>query len=359
MTTDIKMSTYKTKDKTDAKEALADKMKNKEKNSTDNLLDIKYVKNNILKEDKKFNENFELLNSIKGGSCGAVYMGKLKKYKKDIAIKIMKKDNSTKNEVSVHAKLKHHKIPSLYGFYPLGKNYSFIAMEYQKFGDIDNFKKNTIKRSCFSETLINYITGNIVEGLFYLHKNHIIHLDIKAQNILVDDCINFKLSDFSISIKYDPKKKFINLPLVGTCYYMSPEVLDKKKISVDDASKIDIYSLGVLLYYLAFDDYPYELKNVNHKDFKGILNNIKEKELIFPEKTGHSDLFRNFLKKCLDKDITKRYNINQVMNDPWFKGYQKILNEKENIYNAGKFMCEMLVDSIKSFNDYINSGNNN
>ena len=178
MTTDIKMNTYKTKAKTDAKEALAIKMKNKEKNSTDSLLDIKYVKNNILKDDKHFNENFELINSIKGGSCGAVYMGKLKKYKKDIAIKIMKNDNTTKKEVSIHKKLKHHKIPSLYGFYPLGKNYSFIAMEYHKFGDIDSFKKNTIKRSFFSETLINYITGNIVGGLYYLHKNHIIHLDI-------------------------------------------------------------------------------------------------------------------------------------------------------------------------------------
>ena len=132
-----------------------------------------------------------------------------------------------------------------------------------------------------------------------------------------------------------------------------PRSFRSKKISIDDASKIDIYSLGVLLYYLAFDDYPYELKNVNHKDFKGILNNIKEKELIFPEKTGHSDLFRNFLKKCLDKDITKRYNINQVMNDPWFKGYQILLDEKEKLYNAGQLVIDLMVDNFIAFNKYI------
>ena len=41
------------------------------------------------------------------------------------------------------------------------------------------------------------------------------------------------------------------------------------------------------------------------------------------------------------------------MNDPWIKGYQIILNEKEFLYNAGKFMIEVMVDNIKSFNDYI------
>ena len=43
------------------------------------------------------------------------------------------------------------------------------------------------------------------------------------------------------------------------------------------------------------------------------------------------------------------------MNDPWFKAHTIILEEKEKLYNAGRFMCEMLVDNIKPFNDYIKS----
>jgi serine/threonine protein kinase len=358
MIADIKGKSYKTRDKTNSKEALAAKFKNKEKeesNSPDNLLDINYVKNEVAKDDKKFNENFELINSIKAGGSGAVYLGKLKKNKKDIAIKIINKQNVNNKEVSIHSRLKHHKIPVFYGFHPLGKNNSFIAMEYNKFGDLENFKRNTIKRTCLSETLISYITGNIVEALYYLHRNNIIHLDIKQQNILVDDSLNFKISDFSVSIKYDPKKKNINLPRVGTSYYMSPEVLEKKQISISDASKIDIYSLGVLLYFLAFNDYPYELDNVDYQKYNEILENIKKKELVFPKNSGHSNLFKNFLKKCLEKDINKRYNISQVMNDPWFKAHTIILEEKEKLYNAGRFMCEMLVDNIKPFNDYIKS----
>ena len=139
---------------------------------------------------------------------------------------------------------------------------------------------------------------------------------------------------------------------------MSPEVIEKKAIHVCDASKIDVYSFGVLLYFLAFHQYPYQLDKIDSKNYSGILKNIKEEELVFPEGTGHSKLFKNFVAKCLEKDIKKRYNIYQVMNDPWIKGYQVIQDEKDNLVNAEKFLVELMVDSIKKFNDYIKEKEN-
>lgn len=65
-------------------------------------------------------------------------------------------------------------------------------------------------------------------------------------------------------------------------------------------------------------------------------------------------MFKNFIRKCLEKDINKRYNIYEALNDPWIKGYQFIKNEKENLYNAGKFIIQLMVDNIKTFNDYVN-----
>ena len=91
------------------------------------------------------------------------------------------------------------------------------------------------------------------------------------------------------------------------------------------------------------------------KNIMKYLRILNKKEIVFSENSGHGDLFKNFLKKCLEKDINKRYNISQVMNDPWFKAHTIILEEKEKLYNAGRFMCEMLVDNIKPFNDYIKS----
>jgi serine/threonine protein kinase len=178
-------------------------------------------------------------------------------------------------------------------------------------------------------------------------------MDIKQQNILIDDFLMVKLTDFSVSINYKLAKNYINLPLVGTSFYMSPEVLNKKRISVAEASKIDIYSFGVLLYYLAFGYYPYNLNEVKNKEYSKIAKNIEENELKFPEEdTGHSKMFVNFIKNCLNKDIKKRYNIYKAMNDPWLKGYQIILNEKEKLYNANKFIVDLMVDNLINFNKY-------
>ena len=62
-------------------------------------------------------------------------------------------------------------------------------------------------------------------------------MDIKQQNILIDDFLMIKLTDFSVSINYKWCKDYIDFPMVGTCYYMTPEVLDRKRILVSEESK--------------------------------------------------------------------------------------------------------------------------
>ena len=339
----------------------------------DIYLNIKSLNSFLSEECKDFFAKFELLELLKSGSAGAVYMGQLKNRpnSKQIAFKFLfdtskvNRDKKTKEkskkkrernqhlEISIHGKLKNQHIPEIYGYYKIQDD-SCIAMEYIKYGDVENFKRKVLKRSSLSESLVLYITGGILKSLYYIHiKNKIIHMDIKQQNVLIDDFLTVKLTDFSVSLNYSKAKDYINLPMVGTCYYMSPEVLKKKRIQVSEASKIDIYSLGVLLYLLAFCDYPYKLNDVNSKDYERIAKNVEENVLEFPKDTGHSSVFLNFLKNCLNKDIKKRYNIHQAMNDPWFGGYQILLNEKEKLYNAGQFVIALMVDNFMSFNNYI------
>ena len=343
-------------------------IKTRDYDSTDLLLDQKKVNNLIKQYNQKFDEMFELLDSIKAGSSGAVHRARVKKANNRIvAVKILnevikdKMENKivkSNREIMIHKNLFHKKIPKVLGYYTLGPQNSCIVMEYNKYSDIDNFKKKIIKRQVLSETLICYIAGGIGEALLYLASKKIIHMDIKQQNVLMDDFLNVRLTDYSISLKYDINKEKIQLKQEGTCYYMSPEVIEKKSIDVCDASKIDVYSFGVLLYFLAFHDYPYQLDKVDTQNYSGILKHIKEEKLVFPEGTGHSKLFKNFVSKCLEKDIKKRYNIYQVMNDPWIKAYQVIQNEKENLVNAEKFLVELMVDNIKNFNDYIKEKEN-
>ena len=306
-------------------------------------------------KDTNVSEDFEISNLCKSGSVGKVYNGRFKKVKnsKLVALKfLLKQKYEDIAEISIHAKLKHKNIPNVYGYYKIN-NGSCIAMEHIKYGDLSNFKKTYLKKKCLSESLICYLSYQILDAILYLHMNKIIHLDIKPQNILIDDFLNVKLTDFSISYNYKSSKKDIILPKAGTCYYISPEVLNEKKIKVSEASKIDIYSFGVLLYVLAFNDYPYELINVKSTDYEEISKNIKEKTLQFPKNNGHSNMFKNFVKKCLEKDIKNRYNIYEAMNDPWIRAHKKLLDEKEKLVNGGKYLINMITDSIYEFNDFV------
>jgi len=341
-------------------------VKSKEtKKSLQEIYNDKNELENYLKQNApEFAEKFELLEFKKCGSAGSVLKAQTRLKgnnkngnKKIIALKFLFNGGKSKKEINhqeiiTHGSLKHKNIPQIYGYYKIVDN-SCIALEYAHYGDLENFKKKIIKRAPLSETLICYILGGLAEAVYYIHThNKIIHMDIKQQNIVVDDYINIKLTDYSISINYRDLK-YVSLPMIGTCYYMSPEVLRKATIPVAYASKIDVYSIGVLLYLLAFCDYPYKLKEVDNKNYPQILNNIEKYDLEFPPDIDNSKSFLNLLKNCLNKDISKRYDIFQLMNDPWVKGYQIILNEKEKLYNAGKFVIDLMVDNIINFNEYL------
>ena len=337
--------------------------KEKEKNKIwqENIYDI--IK------DTKINEYFELIEEVNIGSVGRVYKAKFKTIKtnKFAACKFLSskksqeiteqdiKDKDKKYahmEILIHSKLKHKNIPDIYGYYFV-KDGACIAMEYEKFGDLRYFRKELLKKNYFSETLISYISVQILQAIFYLHMNKIIHMDIKQENVLIDHNLIAKLTDFSVSLDYKTAKKFIHLKRNGTCYYMSPEVLNEKAILVKDASKIDIYSFGVLIYSLAFADFPFEIKNINPKDYELFSNHIQEEKLKFPENTGHSQMFKSFLKKCLEKDIKKRYNVYEAMKDPWVKSFTILVDEKEKLFNNSKFLISLMANNIAEFNEFV------
>ena len=195
----------------------------------------------------------------------------------------------------IQQKLKHNNILYLRGFYDFS-SCSTLIFDYHKYGDLNKFQTTFLKRRFLSETFLCYLSSQILEALKYIHQNKIIHLDIKQKNILVNDTLQFKLSDFSISLDYKNSKDYIKLPIAGTFGHMSPEVLNGAKIKVLQASKIDIFSFGVLLYYSAFGKYPYDLENVDDKDYDKMSEQIEATNLEFPEDIKVSDLFKSFLK---------------------------------------------------------------
>ena len=232
-------------------------------------------------------------------------------------------------------------------------------MEFAKFGDLDYFQKKLIKRNNFSETLLAYITKQVLNGLYYIHQSKIIHMDIKQQNILIDENFNIKITDFSVSYSYEKYKEGdkIILPFSGTSLYMSPEVLSKTQIDYEDCSKIDMFSLGIVLYNLAFELFPYELDYSIKKNFKLIFEKIRNTKLKIPERKNYSFLFKKFLGGLLDKNIKNRLSIYEAMEDPWIKGAKLINEEKEKINDKEKFLINMITDNVRSFNEYLKNNN--
>ena len=321
-----------------------------------------YLENYLRKNYPSFCEEFELTNFISTGGTGVVYSGQLKKRKNAqklaIKFKYSKRQNRDKDEfqeIGILKKLHHKNITNIYAFSKVGTLMHYCVLDLGKHGDLEKFMKTLLKRKVLSETILCYFAQQILEALEYMHKCKIIHNDIKQGNIVVDANLDIKITDFSVSCTYanfEPDD-CVEFPFMGTSKYICPEILGHVKMAVKEACKIDLYSLGVTLYELAFGKYPYKLNEVENKKYDDILNNIKHENLEFPKDKKISHLFKDFLSHLLDKDYQTRYDIQQAMNHPWIKGAKIIKDEKENIYYLETFLINIITDNIPKFNDYI------
>ena len=174
-----------------------------------NHLQNKLIILNFLCNNKcsNFSEKFELLNYINSGSSGIVFKGFDKKNPSyHLSFKFLinsirkNKKNTIKKrtlkEIIIHNKLKSHNIINYYNYVYL-KDIGCIIMEYAELGDLEHFQKFVKPKRHFSESFLVFITFQILQGLFYLNKSKIIHMDIKPQNLLIDKNLNIKITDFS------------------------------------------------------------------------------------------------------------------------------------------------------------------
>ena len=301
-------------------------------------------------------ENFEYLDS--GGESN-VYNVTIKKLKKKCVMKLIINDKREKRnykEINISQKLKHKNIIDFFYHTQLNNTDSdIILMEKASLGNLRQFLYNKLKKTFYSETMLCFITFQILNALKYLQNQKIVHYDLKPANIIINEKLDIKLIDFSVSLNYSKNTSDdIKLKFSGTSFYMPPEVIKQKTVKLKDVNKIDMYSLGVLLYRFAFCYYPYNLKNEDIDDYDKIYNKIMNNNLeINDEDEYYSQYFTIFIKKLLEKDITKRINIDEALEDYWIKGAYILMNEKEKLFNANSFLINLFMDSFYEFNFYM------
>ena len=332
------------------------KIANKENNSKE-IQEIYQVKN-ILKKISFFNENFEINDYIGSGAESKVYSIYNKKSKKHLALKYIinnSKYKKNKNELKISSKLKNKNIIDFKCCLNSKEdNSEFIILENAKYGNLRDFQKKILKKECFSESFLCLFSYQILNGLYHCHQNKIAHMDIKPQNIVIDEYLNPKIIDFSVSLDYSNKKPNdkIQLPFRGTNFYMPSEVINSKEIEYKNLNKVDAYALGVLLFKMAYGYYPFNLQYGDENNYK-IINQKINCEYEIKKNKNLSSYFIDFISKLLNKDINKRMNIYEALRHQWIKGAQILLEEKEKIYNTNLFYIQLITDNIKEFNDYL------
>ncbi|KAI3883373.1 hypothetical protein MKW92_039619 [Papaver armeniacum] len=194
--------------------------------------------------------NFCLENKLGEGGFGPVYKGKLQN-EKEIAVKRLSKHSGQgieefKNEVVLISKLQHRNLVRLLGCCIRGEEYMLIY-EYMPQGSLDVFLFDPSKKAQLDWNKRFNIIGGIARGLLYLHRDsrlRVIHRDLKVSNILLDENMTPKISDFGMARIFGGDQIIAETNrVVGTFGYMSPEYIMGGTFS----EKSDVFSFGVLI----------------------------------------------------------------------------------------------------------------
>ncbi len=149
---------------------------------------------------------------------------------------------------------KHPNIAKIYETFT-NIDYSYIILEYYPKGSLRDIEEK------MSWDSLKFYYSQVVKGLIYVHEQHIIHRDIKVNNILIcntKDGEIVKIIDFGLSCKDDDKEQ-LNA-CVGTPFYVAPEVSNtQNNKNIYYNNKVDIWSLGVSIYYSHTRKYPFRV----------------------------------------------------------------------------------------------------
>ena len=184
-----------------------------------------------------------------------------------------------------------------------------IVTDYANYGDLSVYIKkfkNTTRR--ISEKTIWLIFIKCCYGIDYLHEYNIIHRDIKPANILLSKNSNVLIADFGISKILE--KKLHSCTMIGTPYYISPEMYKDKQYD----KKIDIWALGCILYELVTLTVPFDANNMHALKHKVMQGKYYEDKSIH-----YSTDLQKMIRFLLEKDSENRPSIKDILESKIFK----------------------------------------
>lgn len=278
-------------------------------------------------------DRYEILEQIGSGGMSVVYKAKCHKLNRLVAIKVLKEEFSTdsnfvakfKMEAQAAAGLSHPNIVSIYDVIDEGKLH-YIVMELIEGITLKSYiaKKGRLE---VKESI--GIAIQVAQGIAAAHEQHIIHRDIKPQNMIISRDGKVKVADFGIARAVSAQT--LSSAAMGSVHYISPE---QARGGYSDA-RSDLYSLGITMYEMVTGRLPFEGENTVSIALAHLEDAMVPPSVYNPE---ISISLEQIILKCTEKKPERRYaSAGDVIND-----LRKALLNPE-----GEFVREPMPDSIR------------
>ncbi|CAK77700.1 unnamed protein product (macronuclear) [Paramecium tetraurelia] len=261
-----------------------------------------------------FSQRYSLLKKIGQGNFAEVFKAVSKADGQEYAIKCFRKQDlkeevdklSIIKETSIMRKLQHESVIKMYEVFE-GEEYLYLVLEYLNGGELHKFMK---KSPPFSEEKCSKLIYKLLKACLFIHEQGILHRDIKPENIMLrkkDDLEDLCICDFGLADYYNPNGKYL-FTRCGTPGYVAPELLQDKLYDY----KVDVYSIGILMFILIAGKSPFEGKDYDDVVMRNYYAKVKFEECKLSE---HG---MSLLQGLMNKNPVKRLSALEALNHQWF-----------------------------------------
>jgi len=261
---------------------------------------------------KRISDRYKIIELIGGGGMSNVYLAHDMILNRDVAIKILRYDFS--NEDELHRRFQREALsatslthPNIVSVYDVGDDgdLHYIVME---FVQGKTLKQYIQEFAPISPARSVHIMKQLTSAIANAHENHIIHRDIKPQNILMDAEGNVKITDFGIAMTLSATSFTQTNSVLGTVHYLSPE----QARGGTATNQSDIYALGIVLYELLTGELPFSGESavsIALKHLQAETPSVRAFDGTIPQS------LENVVLKATAKDASHRYNTVEEMYD--------------------------------------------